>query len=91
MALLRIVQESLTNVQLHSGSRRAWIRLDRMRDSVILEIKDEGYTGRSPETRHNVRPGVGILSMRERVTQMAGHLEIEKQLRNNHPHHNTCR
>ncbi|HXM97478.1 MAG TPA: MHYT domain-containing protein [Candidatus Dormibacteraeota bacterium] len=77
MALFRVVQESLTNVHLHSGSRRAWIRLDRMRDSVILEIKDEGDTGRNPETRRSVTPGVGILSMRERVTQMAGHLDIE--------------
>ena len=77
MALFRVVQESLTNVQLHSGSRRAWIRLDRVRDFVILEIKDEGDTGRNPETRRNVIPGVGILSMRERVTQLAGHLDIE--------------
>lgn len=77
MALFRVVQESLTNVQLHSGSRRAWIRLERMGDSATLEIRDEGDTGRNPESRRSVTTGVGIPSMRERVTQMSGHLEIE--------------
>src|SRR6266576_647494 len=42
MVLFRVVQESLTNVQRHSGSRRASVRLKRIKDQVILEIRDEG-------------------------------------------------
>jgi signal transduction histidine kinase len=78
MALFRVVQESLTNVQRHSGSRRAYIRLNRIQNRVILEIRDEGRrTGRNAESRHNVSPGVGIPSMRERVKQIGGQLDVE--------------
>ena len=78
MALFRVLQESLTNVQLHSGSRRAYIRLHRMRDRVILEIRDEGRgTAPTAETRRKVLPGVGIPSMRERVKQIGGQLHID--------------
>jgi two-component system NarL family sensor kinase len=78
MALFRVVQESLTNVQLHSGSRYPHIRLNRIQDYVVLEIRDEGRaTVRNTESRRNVLPGVGIPSMRERVKQIGGQLDIE--------------
>jgi PAS domain S-box-containing protein len=78
MALFRVVQESLTNVQRHSGSRRAYIRLNRIQNHVILEIRDEGRrSGRNAESRRNVSSGVGIPSMRERVKQIGGQLDIE--------------
>ncbi len=65
-------------MQRHSGSRRAYIRLNRIQNRVILEIRDEGRrTGRNAESRHNVSPGVGIPSMRERVKQIGGQLDVE--------------
>src|SRR6266436_2924788 len=78
MVLFRVVQESLTNVQRHSGSRRAAVRLKRIKDQVILEIRDEGRgMGRRVEKVRKILPGVGITSMRERVRQIGGGLEIE--------------
>jgi len=78
MVLFRVVQESLTNVQRHSGSRRAYVRLDRVEDQVILEVRDEGRsTGRKGKEVRKILPGVGISSMRERVRQIGGELEIE--------------
>jgi two-component system, NarL family, sensor kinase len=78
MALFRVAQESLTNVQRHSGSRRAYVRLNRVRNRVTLEIRDEGRgTGRNADSRGSVPLGVGIPSMRERVKQIGGQLEIE--------------
>src|SRR5882672_3191524 len=78
MVLFRVVQESLTNVQRHSGSRRASVRLKRIKDQVILEIRDEGRgMGRKVEKIRKILPGVGITSMRERVRQIGGGLEIE--------------
>jgi len=78
MALFRVVQESLTNVQLHSGTRRAYLRLNRVHDRVILEIRDEGR-GTASGKGSNPKPlvGVGIHSMRERLKQVGGQLEIE--------------
>jgi len=42
LAVFRIVQECLTNIHRHSGSKTATIRLWREDESVSLEIQDEG-------------------------------------------------
>ncbi len=80
-ALFRIVQESLSNIQRHSGSQTAKIRLRGDASLVELEVSDRGRgmdqtaveRGRSARTRL----GVGILGMRERMTQLGGKLEVE--------------
>jgi two-component system, NarL family, sensor kinase len=78
LALFRVVQESLTNVQRHSGSPQATIRIERGPEKVILELSDKGHGIRSRERRPGTLPnGVGIPSMQERVKLMGGQLEIE--------------
>jgi PAS domain S-box-containing protein len=79
-ALFRIVQESLTNIQRHSGSPTATIRLRGDSACVTLDVADRGRgmdknvieRGKGSGTRL----GVGILGMRERMTQLGGTLEI---------------
>jgi PAS domain S-box-containing protein len=79
LALFRIVQESLANIQKHSGSTRAEIQLRQEGALVALEIRDWGrglvvpVNGSSSPTRL----GVGIAGMRERMSQLGGRLEIE--------------
>jgi PAS domain S-box-containing protein len=81
MALFRVVQESLTNIQRHSGSFRAKIRLNRRADEVRLEISDEGRGAFTQEAKDSAglpfKVGVGIPSMHERVKLIGGRLEIE--------------
>ncbi len=48
LTIFRIVQEGLTNIHRHSGSKTATIRLSRNADSVLLKIEDHGK-GISPE------------------------------------------
>jgi two-component system NarL family sensor kinase len=81
LALFRVLQESLTNIQRHSGSRRAKIRIERAPGKVTLEIGDKG-SGVSGSLRRwkGQMPfglGVGIPSMQERVTLIGGQLDIE--------------
>jgi PAS domain S-box-containing protein len=80
-ALFRIVQESLSNIQRHSGSRTARIRLRGDLTCVNLEIGDQGHgmAGAALDRNHTpgARLGVGILGMRERMKQLRGKLEIE--------------
>ena len=80
-ALFRIVQESLTNIQKHSGSRTASIRLSGDEAAVMLEIQDQGRGMAAGADRKRDEPGarfgVGILGMRERMTQLGGELHIE--------------
>lgn len=80
VALFRIVQEALANVQRHSGSRRAKIRLTRDDHGLLLEVVDQGLwksrkTAQAPKTGAE-RLGVGILGMRERIRQLGGVLEV---------------
>jgi len=42
LALFRVVQESLTNIQRHSGSFQAKIRIERDPRKITLEISDKG-------------------------------------------------
>src|SRR5262245_35268743 len=88
LAVFRVVQEALTNVSRHSQSLIARIRLARKKASngqtIVLTIED---AGRGMPATSNVRAligkldprsaGVGLASMRERLHQIGGRLEID--------------
>lgn len=80
LSLFRVVQESLTNIQRHSGSRQARIRIKRDPRSITLEVSDKGRrtsrTGRDRTRGFAAGAGVGIPSMDERVKQIGGQMEI---------------
>jgi PAS domain S-box-containing protein len=81
LALFRVVQEGLSNIQRHSGSVKAKIRLERSAHEIELEISDSGRGTAGTELEGNAgfpfKLGVGIQSMRERVKLISGRLEIE--------------
>jgi PAS domain S-box-containing protein len=81
MALFRVVQESLTNIQRHSGSPQAKIRIERNQQMITLEISDKGSGIPGNLRRQNGKLslglGVGIPSMHERVKLIGGQLDIE--------------
>jgi PAS domain S-box-containing protein len=81
LALFRVVQESLTNIQRHSGSSQAKIRIERDPGRITLEMSDKGSGIPRNLRRHNGKlsfgPGVGIPSMHERVKLIGGQLDIE--------------
>ena len=67
--LFRIVQEGLSNVIRHSGSRKAVVRLTRQIDQALLQIQDFGRgmpTGFDSSDSRQIA-GLGILGMRERL------------------------
>ncbi len=79
LVMFRLVQESLTNIHRHSGSKSAAIRLARNGDSVSLEVQDSGK-GISAEKFSAIQSqgsGVGIRGMRERARHFGGHMMIE--------------
>jgi PAS domain S-box-containing protein len=80
LALFRVVQEALTNVQRHSGSKQAKIRIDR-NSNLTLEISDDGHGAFGNKVKGKegaqVKVGVGILSMQERVRLIGGRLDID--------------
>jgi PAS domain S-box-containing protein len=81
MALFRVVQESLTNIQRHSGSLQAKIRIERNPGQITVEISDKGSgipgNLRRQSGKLSLGLGVGIPSMHERVKLIGGRLDIE--------------
>ena len=78
--LFFVVQEALLNVVRHSGSDTAEVRLEREAEHVVLQIRDGGRgmsRAQSPGQPGDwAFVGVGIPSMRERLRQNGGGLEI---------------
>ena len=77
--IFRLVQECLTNIHRHSGSKTAQIEIARERESVRVVVQDLG-AGMSPQRLAEIQShgtGVGIRGMRERLRQFQGDLVIE--------------
>ncbi len=75
-ALFRVAQEALANVARHSISSFASLELCYEQDSVSLVVIDRGC-GFDLADHH---PGMGLRSMRERVTMLNGRFNIESKI-----------
>ena len=76
IAAFRVVQESLTNIHRHSGSRTASIRVSRNDGEVTLEVIDQG-NGISVGAERGDSVGVGMSGMRERLKLLKGTLCVD--------------
>jgi signal transduction histidine kinase len=79
MAVFRVVQECLTNIHRHSGSKTAGIRIVREDGALTLTVCDEGR-GMRPERLSEIQSrgsGVGMRGMRERVLHLSGTMSID--------------
>jgi signal transduction histidine kinase len=90
LVLFRVIQEALTNVWRHSGSKTARIRLGCQdldgRTQITLSVEDTGVGIPSDihrsalsmsNNRQRVTTGLGLMGMRERLHQIGGQLEID--------------
>ena len=75
LCLFRIAQEALQNVVKHADARNAEVKLTGTSESLQLEISDSGR-GFDPA---KLGGGMGLLSMRERVNFLDGHLTIRSK------------
>jgi signal transduction histidine kinase len=65
----RVVQEALTNTLKHAGDARADVLLRYGRDTIELEVRDDGPGGTNGHAG-----GHGLAGMRERVSVFGGEL-----------------
>jgi signal transduction histidine kinase len=80
VALFRIVQTSLTNVHLHSGTHSARVKVDHDAEALTLTVSDQGRGIPAGVLAHFLRggaTGVGIAGMRERAAALGGRVEFE--------------
>jgi signal transduction histidine kinase len=71
-AVLRTVQEGLTNAVRHSGADNVWIELRRDAGRIALDIRDDGRGG------DGLRIGNGLAGMRERLESVGGGLDVRR-------------
>ncbi len=77
LCLYRVVQEALQNVARHSGAPLAHVELTGAPDGIYLRVSDSG-TGFDPRSP-GVATGLGMISMRERLRLVGGHLHIDSE------------
>jgi signal transduction histidine kinase len=72
-ALLRCVQEIITNAARHAHARNLWIDIESRADGIALHARDDGQG--TPQ----LSLGHGLTGMRERFTAFAGSVEFESR------------
>jgi signal transduction histidine kinase len=80
IALLRVLQEALSNIRHHSGSREVAVILhDETFRGVCMEIRDDGrgFDPADVVPAEDGENGIGLVGMRERLRLLGGRLEIE--------------
>ena len=83
IALYRIAQEALTNIERHSEANTVSISLFGGRSGAILRISDNGI-GLPARIRTDPSSGLGLRNMQERIDQLDGTLRLvsHRQSRN---------
>jgi PAS domain S-box-containing protein len=83
LALYRILQEALKNVEKHARARHVTVCLKKQGDIVQMTVHDDGI-GFDPDhqpVRQKGKGGFGLLGMRERAISVGGALKIESMRR----------
>jgi signal transduction histidine kinase len=81
LVLFRTLQESLTNVYRHSGSKTVEVRLAVASHEATLRIHDRGRGLNAELLRqfqeHGSGVGIGLSGIRERMMELGGHLSLD--------------
>jgi signal transduction histidine kinase len=78
VALFRIAQEAMNNVVKHAGATTVHLRIRKLQETVVLEVKDNGV-GFNPETLFGTpqaHKGVGLAGMEERAVALGGKITV---------------
>jgi len=73
IALYRIAQEALTNIERHSGATEVSVLVRGTKSGAVLRIQDNGH---GMPTNRREGHGLGLRNIAERVEQLGGTLRI---------------
>ncbi len=76
IALYRIAQEALTNIERHSGASQISIDLRGHKSGATMRITDNGRGIPAQQGRQGLGQGLGLRNMQERIEQLDGSLRI---------------
>ena len=73
-ALVRCVQEIVTNAARHGGAENLWIDLRPVGNGLEVVARDDGRGAKE------IAPGQGLVGMRRRLEELGGRLEVASEL-----------
>jgi signal transduction histidine kinase len=76
VAMFRIAQEALNNIEAHAAAKSAYIRIAWGTQDLHLEIADDGTGFDLPEVTQESRTHLGLIGMRERAESIGGWMDI---------------
>ena len=81
IALLRVVQEALSNVEAHSGAGSATVTVSAGPEELRAEVTDDGHGFEVEPTLVQAARGgrLGLVGMSERVRLLEGRLDVESR------------
>jgi signal transduction histidine kinase len=71
LAVLRIVQEAVTNVRRHASASRCDVLITCSAQEIEVRVTDDGRG-----ITHDARPSIGLVSLEQRATSLGGQLAI---------------
>ena len=74
--LLRVAQEAIHNVKKHAEASEFRVQLEYGRETIVLEVRDNGRGGVSDQKPEYLRGRFGLTGMRERAAAIGGTLEV---------------
>jgi signal transduction histidine kinase len=76
-AAYRIVQEALTNVAKHARATTCRVYVQRLPNTVLITIEDNGAGFDPTEVARTADRGLGLIGIRERASHLHGTLRLE--------------
>ena len=79
IALLRVLQEALSNIRQHSGAATVAVALREDDEGICMEVRDDGhgFDRCAVQRDDDGQSGIGVVGMRERLRLLGGRLEID--------------
>jgi signal transduction histidine kinase len=81
MALFRVAQEALRNVDKHTHSTQVRVWLGRHRETIRLEVQElgQGFEPAGVPPEHGAGQHIGLAGMQERITLLGGRFTLQSQ------------
>ena len=80
VVLFQSTRELLVNIAKHAGARNAWVSVRKDNGNIRINVEDDGIGFDFAEAESRIGRsdgGFGLLSIRERINYLGGHLECE--------------
>jgi signal transduction histidine kinase len=77
VCVYRAIQEALTNVARHAQATVCRVFVQRLAASVIVTVEDDGVGWQADSGNAAGRPGVGLVGIRERASELGGTFRVE--------------